>query len=198
MCRFCGAQSRETPTTFPWDHRLVETDRFVALPSKGALVPGWVLLVPRVHVLSLSELSDDASTELEVLQTEVTRKLSSAFGKVSKFEHGATTAGTSFGCGIDHAHLHLVALPFDLATEVRRARPDWDWQASQPPWKQAPAATPYIALSNDGGWMEARPDSMPKQFFRRVIATALNLSAEYDYDLFPRPESADTCVSRLA
>ena len=37
---------------------------------------------------------------------------------VTMFEHGASHTGSIMGCGVDHAHVHLVPLDFNLAEEA--------------------------------------------------------------------------------
>src|ERR1700730_17619345 len=48
----------------PWNIPVREAERFVAVPSKGSLVPGWVLVVPRQRVLNLWRLPDAERDEL--------------------------------------------------------------------------------------------------------------------------------------
>src|SRR6185503_1320171 len=44
--------------------------------------------------------------------------LTQCYGAVGAFEHGPSAASRTVGCGVDHAHLHLVPLQFDLAAAV--------------------------------------------------------------------------------
>ena len=59
-CRFCRvfAYERESETV---DNPILENDDFMALVSKGAIVKGWVLVIPRKHIYSMRKFyCDDA------------------------------------------------------------------------------------------------------------------------------------------
>src|ERR1700674_1783452 len=86
----------------------LESRNFVVLPSLGALVEGWLLLVPKTHVICMGELSDNLTAEMQELKSRIRETLQRAYGNVCAFEHGPSRAKTSLGCGVDHAHLHLV------------------------------------------------------------------------------------------
>ena len=45
----------------PWSAPLVETENFVVVPSLGALVEGWLLIVPKAHHISYGALPFPAS-----------------------------------------------------------------------------------------------------------------------------------------
>ena len=200
MCRLCGYQYRglSSKVPEPWDQIIYRTERFVVVPTKGALVPGWLLVIPKVHVLSLSELGASAAQELDLLVPLLRRRLEDSFGPVNMFEHGAIRPNTNFGCGLDHAHLHLASLPFDLADFVRR-RTIWAWQDSSAPWHRGPSASPYLAMeSRSAVWLKALPPQLPRQFFRRIIAERLGAPDSYDYDRFPQRMNSTLCVTRLS
>jgi ATP adenylyltransferase len=146
----------------------------------------------------MSELPAADAEELREVLRVVSSRLATAFGPVTIFEHGATCPNSTFGCGIDHAHLHAVCLPFDLLEVVNGARPEWSWIKCDEPWAGGPRQVPYLAISPpDGRWVEVRPESVPRQFFRQIIAKELGKAAAYDYDLYPRPENAALCVVAL-
>jgi ATP adenylyltransferase len=202
-CRFCDhlkADAGGSLGSSPWDHVVHRSDRFVVVPSKGALVPGWLLVVPKEHLLSMAEVTESSSREeLDQLLSIVKSRVEAAFGPVTLFEHGATCPNSNFGCGIDHAHLHMAVLPFNLLEAVRRTHPEWSWMQSARPWSHGgPREAPYLALAGpDGIWLESQPPTVPRQFFRQMIAQSLGKLHEYDYDRFPRPENAALCVVAL-
>ena len=106
-CRLCALDSNH----LIWNRILWESENFCVVPSKGGFVPGWVMVVPKTHVLSVAQLPNPLYPEMKQLVAEVSARLTECFGPPTAFEHGAVVENSSFGCGVDHAHLHLVPLP---------------------------------------------------------------------------------------
>ncbi len=112
-CQLCSASHTEV-----WNESLIESPNFVVLPSLGELVEGWVLVVPKAHFLSLAVLPDSLIPEMRDLQQIVCERLQRIYGPVAVFEHGPAGEQHTVGCGVDHAHLHLVPVDFELSFAV--------------------------------------------------------------------------------
>lgn len=120
-------QSMSRPTEI-CDRPVANSEHFIVLPSLGALVPGWVLVVPRRPILNLGALNEIERADLDALVHYLRNVLSSVTNDVFEFEHGPQDRDSSVGCGVDQAHLHLVPLPFDLlsaALEVDNRTIQW-------------------------------------------------------------------------
>lgn len=182
----------------PWDVPLLATEQFVVVPTKGALVPGWALVIPRVHALCFAELRPTVHAELDDVLATTEHTITAEYGPCTIFEHGARAPGTAFGCGIDHAHLHVTPLAFSLleatAALDRRIR----WSTSDAPWFGNSLATSYLSVREpDAGWMVSHPQHIPSQFFRRAIAAALGTPHTFGYDEHPFPAMAADLVRRF-
>src|SRR5450759_643597 len=90
-----------------WDVELMGTRSFAVVPSLGALVAGWTLVVPRRSMLNFTELTSQERSELDVLLMTLHGRLSKPDHQVFEFEHGSILAGSVMGCGVDQAHLHV-------------------------------------------------------------------------------------------
>src|ERR1700712_4321803 len=55
----------------PWDTPILQSEHFVALPSLGALVPGWVLILPRSHFLNLARLPAELQADFDAFRRTV-------------------------------------------------------------------------------------------------------------------------------
>src|SRR4051794_31502067 len=86
-----------------WDTPVYESESFVVVPTVGALVEGWLLVVPRKFRLCIARLAAAEFNELEGLLRDFLPVFEAAFGPASMFEHGAAKMCTSVGCGVDHA-----------------------------------------------------------------------------------------------
>lgn len=88
------------------------TPNFVVVPTFGCFVPGYLLIVPRSHVLSFGQLDLVALAEVEDLLDRLTDRLIAAYGlPVLGFEYGINTSGVR---RIEHAHWHLLSSDADL------------------------------------------------------------------------------------
>src|SRR5689334_5777564 len=55
VCRFC-VDNVSISAVDPWDRPLLSTDNFYVVPSLGSLVEGWLLVIPKDHVISAAAL----------------------------------------------------------------------------------------------------------------------------------------------
>lgn len=81
------------------------TEHFVIMPSLGQLAPGHLLVLPRRHFTSFGELPGTFQEEEARMLYSLIR---STADQVVSFEHGSPPGATAGGCGIVHAHLHVV------------------------------------------------------------------------------------------
>jgi len=119
-CLYClhifGDESPER--TRPWNSWLFETNSFVVVPSLGSFVPGWLLLVSKLHFRRIAELRLQLIEELENLKAKVGQELRSAFGPYVCFEHGPVGGVSAAGCCVEHLHLHMVPVSVDLNSRL--------------------------------------------------------------------------------
>jgi ATP adenylyltransferase len=167
-----------------WDRVLWETEDFICVPTKGSIVAGWVLIIPRRSALSFGQLSPEARHAGGRLARSVEEKLKDKFGPVAWFEHGPLCEGSPVGCTVDHAHLHLVPISTDLLSGARAllgANVVWapvdglDATAAAFAQRQD-----YLYLRQNGReWLGT--GTIGSQIFRRVIATATGCADQYDW-----------------
>lgn len=170
---------------------------YFLIPSLGPLARGHSLLVPEIHVHSLANLNDPrgASRYLSVAMDLV----ESRFGKVLVFEHGTRSKNSSGGCGVRHAHTHLVpsggasfteppagyefeALdPEVWLSQLSLLHPDDDYMFYWPP-----GSRPLVAFDS----------SVPSQFLRKFTASILETD-EWDWRNHPSLAGIDEVVEEL-
>lgn len=89
---------------------IAETELFVAFPCIGQLVEGHFLVVPRDHDCTFAQTRSrirSTGIELTALLNSAHKALGWRLRDSLFFEHGAQSAGDG-GCGIYHAHLHVL------------------------------------------------------------------------------------------
>ena len=55
-CRFCGIANSFKKVQKPENAKIVESEKYFAISSVGALVEGWTLIVPKKHCCSMKKL----------------------------------------------------------------------------------------------------------------------------------------------
>jgi len=181
-CVFCESFTGQPRQ--PWDTVVAETRDYVVAPSKGALVPGWLLVISKQHFLCTGSLQRSAYTGLieavGIAQSLVERR----FGPATVFEHGPTRSGTPLGCGIDHLHIHVVPLAFSLSaamTELFGSK-----------WVDVPQIADLRRLHQSGvgyavvrepgtGWRRCLPPPNTRQPLRRAVAQMIGMPDRFDY-----------------
>lgn len=188
-CAFCRSLLTGTSGA-PWDTILKETERFVVSPTKGSLLPGWLLVVAKRHAICSGALTTNELKELQntiAMAKEIVRE---NFGPPTVFEHGPSCAGTALGCGIDHQHVHVVPLHFSLTRAVNALEPYIQWETLSEISGTKPlhrAGIAYALVQEDGGPMLwCRPPDGVRQMFRQAIAHGMGIPQEYDYAEFPQ------------
>lgn len=197
---FCQGLLR-APLTDAWDTVIAETDDYVIVPTKGSLVPGWVLVVSKRHLLCAGELEKSEFSPLETAIALAKQIVEPHFGAATIFEHGPRALGTSLGCGIDHLHVHVAALKFSLVRAVDYVQPDATWRKIRNLGSLAPlhkSGTGYAMVGEPGAdMMWFQPSKHLRQPLRRAIATQIGKPQSFDYASHPHVKNVLRTLNRL-
>jgi len=200
-CRFCSIGRGYAGE--PYDVPVARTADHFAIASVGALVPGWVLICPRAHTTNMADLYDDSqSVDLRLRVSEILR---ARYGlPVRLFEHGANCAGSTTGCGVDHAHSHLVPLGFSLLEDIHEFDRTLTWiQCKASEIRRVASEREYLFASDNAsaidpdGFLALVPNPT-SQFFRKLIATKLARESEFNYRTHPNIQNTMATVASLS
>ena len=183
-CSFCKQASRGYVPSRPVDLPLTGTTSFVSWASLGALVEGWVLVVPRHHFLNLGALPDEQIGKFEEFVSGTRDLVATAYNSpVYQFEHGGTTPGSAVGCSVDHAHMHIVPTSLDLLRLAKMHASHLRWLPVEGPSEARSICSDgesYLYLKQPDGRSYATVGTeLPSQFFRQIIAKELDLGEPY-------------------
>lgn len=183
-CVFCRELSGSRDTNFAKRYpeissRIVgETASLVAFPCIGQLSVGHFLVVPKAHYKTFRETAErvpDLGEQLRTLLRHVHSLLDVTEGDSLFFEHGADCASDG-GCGIYHAHLHVVpgAGAVDLGKHFPRLNQPVSTAISDL-WDQLPRSGPYALFgSTSHNFVGHRLDApLPSQTIRKIVAAEL-------------------------
>ena len=197
-CSMCASVAQPT---FEWDRPIFHSDNFVVVPSLGSLVEGWLLIVPRTHVISMGSLSAKLATEMLNVKDYVWHVLESTYGCVVGFEHGPAMPRAAVGCGVDHAHFHLVPVHFNItqtAAPYLPAATVWsraDWANCRRAYE---ASVDYLYVEQRQGVGQiAVGTGFGSQVLRRAIAGALGRPDEFDWRTYPQSRTIAKTLKTL-
>ena len=199
-CRFCEEVGCDRPSS-PWNSPLFQSPHFVVIPSLGSLISGWLLIVPREHFLSTAVLPPSLIEEMDCLKRAVARVVAQEFAPGWAFEHGPAAHKRAVGCGVDHAHVHVVPLRFDL---VEAATPFLPYDVRFRPGTME-TCREYIlrgydylyAESPTGDCVVAGSPRFGSQVFRKAIAHRYRKFKEYRWSNYPQFDNVSVTISRL-
>jgi ATP adenylyltransferase len=199
-CRMCANLGMHTPGD-AWDKPLLESENFVALPSLGALVRGWLLLVPRQHYISMGALPGPLVTEMQEMKQLLCSVAQENYGQPCIFEHGPSMANCAVGCGVDHAHLHVVPVPFDLASAVVPFVPadaTWSKAGIEECRGAFLSGKDYLYLEQPAGIGRIISHrALGSQLFRRAIASGVGVKNRFDWREYPELPNVMATIEKV-
>jgi diadenosine tetraphosphate (Ap4A) HIT family hydrolase len=200
-CKFC-AKLKAQAARAPWNEFLIETENFAVVPSLGALVEGWLLMVPKEHYISMGALPPRLRDEADSIESQIRALLAGQYEKpVVVFEHGPSAAKHGTGCGVDHAHLHLLPLDCDLLSLAEPFVPkSLPWKESG--WEERSnayrAGLDYLYLKTDErGGLLAVSEDFGSQVFRKAISSYLGVPEEFSWRDHPRISTVTRTIEAL-
>lgn len=161
-----------------------ETTTAVVAPSVSPLSKGHVLVIPKAHVRNTRALPVDTKEELLHVLFDTGLQLAARNGEVYLFEHGIGTNSDEHGCGIDHAHVHLIPVGKDLSLRLRAYVParlqEFRGQAQLMVGQldrviRSPEAISgsYLFFGVASEILLYEPINIPSQFMRKTLAELL-------------------------
>lgn len=185
-----------------WDEVLFQTQNFLVVPTVGALVEGWFLIVTKNHFLSMGAINPELRSELLQIKEFVCEAVLECYGDVAVFEHGPSRLGQSVGCGVDHAHLHILPAPRSLIDDipcVAEASLEWlpvDGMNSTQGYFLS--GTPYLYVEQPlGNASIADATAAPSQLFRKVVAHQIGSPVRFDWRDHPIESNVVATVTRF-
>jgi diadenosine tetraphosphate (Ap4A) HIT family hydrolase len=114
-CLSC-AQDAEDPEAHP-EHWIAFDEHWRVAHAINSAIPGWLVLVPRRHVVTIAELTDGEAATLGSWQVRASRALHAVTGC-------AKTYVVQFAelAGFEHVHFHVVPRDPDLPRELQGPR----------------------------------------------------------------------------
>lgn len=184
--RFSGVLSGGACMRPLYDEILLDLGDFVVTPTLGSIVANWLLLIPRKRVTNFSQLVPDGVDPISLVQSVLSR-LPVKSQNAIWFEHGSIESFPAIGCGVDHAHLHILIDPPFLFSEFAASFVEvrslgWRPESAALVYGRTEPNRPYlVAGSQDEAWIATAAESAGSQFFRRIVARLVSSDDFWDY-----------------
>lgn len=197
-CEFCAEFAGIRKSRFSeiygssFQSRVVtRTEHFVAIPTLGQIFDGSLLVLPVEHVETCAKIASHLRAEFASFVNRLLHD-GQSIGYPIFFEHGAVES-SSGGCGLYHAHLHLVPLP--RAVELTNIFSDATLEApSLVAALDALRKSSEYLLIGDGRQVISRDversgGNFPSQYFRRRLVEVFGINRPWNWREFQRPEA---------
>jgi ATP adenylyltransferase len=182
---------------------LRETDTMVVTPTLGSIIPNWVLAIPKRHAANAAHWAQNqCNAPLSAI-----KNIARSFGRDPRdivwFEHGATEAGSIVGCGVDHAHIHILLTPpfsFEQLSEEVQADADLGWSLRNGcAYAAIDSSRSYFVAGHGEQFLLAQSvESAGSQFFRKAIARVVHRNAAWDYRCHPHMENVTETIANAS
>jgi diadenosine tetraphosphate (Ap4A) HIT family hydrolase len=181
-------------------HRILfETQNFVGMPGIGALLPGYLLIIPLRHSLSIAQLPLDQRNEFESLKEKIRDVLTRHYMSPIFFEHGSLDENSKSGCCIYHAHLHALPFAFNIFKDLQglnSKKVESIFEAAE--WLNNGNSYIYFETQQEEKYVFTCPPDLPSQYIRRVLAKKLGIQDEWDWQLWINEENVLRTLTDLS
>ncbi len=180
---------------------LAETENFAVVPSLGPVVPGHMLLCPRLHVCGMAALPPGLEAEHEFIRRRLIGELAMAFSApVHCFEHGGAPDANRVLCSVGHAHVHFLPADVDVRSVLLASG---RWVSVRTGLQALQCAVRgreylyYVSPHGEAQVLVPLNGEFESQYLRRVFADVLGCPEKWNWRADPRPEIVHETFSAL-
>lgn len=166
---------------------IYSTKNFAVLPSIGALNETHVLIVPKKHYLSFSQLPSSLDDEIKNIKALFNSYTLEKIGKgLFYFEHGTGKGCNTSGACISHAHVHAISLVNEFQDSLFNHLKMEQLNMYQDLHFNADVINGYIFFedSKKHYWIKNNPQ-VQSQYFRYLYVNVSNLSLNWNWRVSP-------------
>jgi ATP adenylyltransferase len=200
--RFANILSDACPRPL-YDTVLRDTGTMVVTPTLGSIIPNWILAIPKRHAVNAAHWAQDERNAL----LSAIKDITSSFGRdprdVIWFEHGAAEPRSIVGCGVDHAHIHILLTPpfsFERFCEEVQAEAGLGWSFGRgDAYAAIDSSQSYFVTGHCDQFLLAQSvEAAGSQFFRKAIARVVDRDAAWDYRSDPHMENVVETIANAS
>lgn len=168
----------------PKNRKIYESKNWIIWPTIGAIVPGYVLIVSKIHRLSLMSCVREEIVELDHILKELRQILESIYGfPCIMFEHGSGSGSGNRPSCINHCHLHVLPFKEDVYNSIDTGKfKIIKLESLDELCKEERQKYPYLLYQNHKGqFFIMYANTYVSQYFRQLIAISKGLPDKWDW-----------------
>jgi len=196
-CLLCNIYNHKAKNP---EHILYQTNSFFVVPGTGAFFPGYLMIVPKRHIMSFAWLTPSELKEFFQVLDDIRSILKTIYGsQVLAFEAGSKDDGAGKHLtSIVHAHFHLAPVDMPLLKEVQKS-------GITPALIRKQDIVNYgmyhylLYVDHDDNWFIANNPHcyFPRQHFRQVLANWMGCYDVYNWRIYPYRERMDVIADEF-
>jgi ATP adenylyltransferase len=200
--RFANILSGACPRPL-YDTVLRDTGSMVVTPTLGSIVPNWILAIPKRCAVNAALWAQDERKALLFAIKDIVGSFGRDPNEVIWFEHGAKEPRSIVGCGVDHAHIHILLTPpfsFERLCEEAQAEIGLGWSFGRGDAYAAidSSQSYFVAGHKDRFLLAQSVETAGSQFFRKAIARIVDQDTDWDYRSHPHLENVVETIARAS
>jgi diadenosine tetraphosphate (Ap4A) HIT family hydrolase len=201
--RFAPLMSSDSAVREIFDTVLFDLEDCIVAPTLGSIVPNWLLVIPTCEAENFAKWRNMTGNSPFKLVQRLASHLRLEFERITWFEHGPSEAGSIIGCGVDHAHLHvLIDAPFEFSAFEEAAQAQGTgWEAVDPETfyeTLSPTRSYMIAGSREHAFAMTDVEQLGSQYLRKVVAKLVRQPHAWDYRTHPHIANVRRTVEALS
>ena len=203
-CPFCAEFSNPELSIWnskrgnlPVDRVLHNENGWKIFPPLGSFIEGGLLIVSEKHFRCCSALDKESALNLDAIILKTNSILKETYKtNILFFEHGSSACQSKGACCVDHAHINVFPINFNI----------WDYL---PEFDSKYAIQSAVRLSEyindeylwifDSQFNYIFPvNGVPSQFIRTIITKTMNIPARWNWQDYPGLEEIQKTISKLS
>ena len=182
------------------EHIVFASDNFYVVPGKGAFFDGYLMVVPKRHVMSFAQLTEEELEEFDLLLNDLRTILEGIYGlPVFAFECGSgEDGGGKHETSIVHAHFHLAPtdMPVLQAVQESGLNPALIEKEDLVRYRHYPY---MLYVDQEDNWYIVGSGDMyfPRQHPRQILAEYMGLYEVYNWRIHPFTERMDVIAQEF-
>ena len=201
--RFSELLRQPARERLPHNQPLLERVDWVIVPTIGAIVPNWLIAVPRKPIINIRDWIIQYGMSPKNIMDDLNVHIKTTYSDLIWFEHGPASFNSPVGCGTDHAHLHIIFRPdftFAAFAEQSISSSNLTWQHTAPDsaYESLPDTGSYlIAGSGSESIFTYHVESTGSQFFRRIVSVLAGRVDAWNYKHFPHADNVTKTIENF-
>lgn len=196
-CLLCNILRGKTEKV---EHIVYQTDNFYVVPGTGAFFEGYLMIVPKRHVMSFANLTCTELEEFYTVLNDIRTILEGIYHKkVFAFECGSGRTGAGkHETSIVHAHFHLAPTKMPVLKEVQKS--GLNPALIQKEELEQYGESPYMLYvdQEDNWFISSNPQEYyPRQHPRQVLAEYMGCYELYNWRIHPFRERMDVIANEF-